>query len=221
MSLADHLRLLRERRSTETLEVVLATLEGIPFTVVGGWAVHAHGSSIPSVDMDIWIDPSHHDAVHRAFLEQHGIQLETEGGRARFNLDIDYLDSRNHLFGGAGSFVRGSLVTERRTLLGHDVDVLTGPELLFSKAKAFHDRSRQWALAQDPSGLAALRLKDPEEAAFIRERGEAYWLRKAGKDLMDVRFLQERYEMGGPTELRAVVEARIVDPHPALVAWGA
>lgn len=96
----------------------------------------------------------------------------------------------------------------------------TGPDLLFAKAKAFHDRSQQWAIRQDPEQLAALRLRSPREAEFIQSRSEPYWLRKAGKDLADVLFLQSQgFEMGGPEHLRATILARLDAPHQALVEW--
>lgn len=219
MTIETHFDLVEAPTAFKTAKEVLQTLEGVPFTVVGGWAVFANGSEIPSVDLDIWFHSDDHDAVYGAFLDQHDIQLDTPGGQARFNLDMEYADSSNELFGEVGSFHRGSLATEKRNLLGHQVSVLTGPDLLFSKAKAFHDRSQQWAISRDPRRLAALNLRDPTWAAFIRDRGESYWLRKAGKDLADVRYLQTLYKMGGPLDLRPIVEAPLVDPAPALVAW--
>lgn len=39
MTLAEHLRLVEEREGAQTGRVVLETIEGLPFTVVGGWAV--------------------------------------------------------------------------------------------------------------------------------------------------------------------------------------
>lgn len=221
MTLADHLRLVEVRRAVDTAREVIETLEGLPFTVVGGWAVHAHGSAVPSVDMDLWIPFSAHDAVYGAFLDRHDVQLDVPAGSQRFNLDIEYVNDRNPLFGTGLSYPRSALATEERALFGRRVRVLTGPDLLFAKAKAFHDRSKQWAISQDPVRLAALRLRDPETAAFIVERGEAYFLRKAGKDLLDIRFLQGAgHEMGGPEALRPVVAAPLKDPHPVLDAWG-
>lgn len=220
MTLQDHLDLIETRASTRTAEAVLSTLAGIPFTVVGGWAVYAHGSGLPSVDMDIWYHSDHHEAIYAAFLERHDTQLDTEGGRGRFNLDLDFLDQHSVLFGTDLTFSRSDLQTETKQLLGHKTSMLAGPDLLFSKAKAFHDRSQQWAIRQDPEKLAALRLKSPQEADFIQSRSEAYWLRKAGKDLADVRFLQSRgLEMGGRDDLRDAVLGRLESPHPALVDW--
>lgn len=176
---------------------------------------------MPSVDLDIWIPRAAHDDIYGAFLEQHDVQLDARGGAQRFNLDIEYLETPNPLFGTEHSYQRGALETEQRELFGHEVNVLTAPDLLFAKAKAFHDRSKQWALSQDPARLAALRLRDPKEAGFIEERGEAYFLRKAGKDMVDVRFLQDQgHEIGGPEELRPVVATPLEDPDPVLDAWG-
>lgn len=220
MTLEDHLALVEARESTRTAQEVLSTLEGIPFTVVGGWAVYAYGSGLPSVDMDIWYHSDHHDDICLAFLKQHDIQLDTEGGRARFNLDMEYLDHHNSLFDTGLIFSRSDLQAETKRLLGHDVSVLAGPDLLFSKAKAFHDRSQQWAIRQDPEQLAALRIKSPQQADFIQSRSEAYWLRKAGKDLADVRFLQSQgLEIGGPANLRETVSRRLESPPQALVDW--
>lgn len=221
MTLADHIQLVQERRAQETARAVVETLADLPFVVVGGWAVYAYGSEVPSVDIDIWIPRSAHDAVYGAFLDQHGVQLDAAGGSEKFNLDIEYIDSPNPLFGTALCYRRDELRTGSRDLFGHDVDVLTGPDLLFAKAKAFHDRSRQWAISQDPERLAALRLRNPEEARFIEERGDAYFLRKAGKDLVDIRFLRGLgFKLGGPDALRPVVEASIREPNPVLDAWG-
>ncbi len=221
MTLADHLTLVREQNAAETARIALETLSGLPFTVVGGWAVYAHGSDVPSVDLDIWIRLASHDEIYGAFLEQHGVQLDAPGGSERFNLDIDYLDSPNPLFGRDLTYPRDALATEERELFEHSVQVLTAPDLLFAKAKAFHDRSKQWLISQDPARLAALRLRDPDAARFIEERGDAYFLRKAGKDLVDIRFLRDQgHEMGGPPEIRRVVAAELDDPHPVLDAWG-
>lgn len=220
MTLQDHLALVETRESTRTAKEVLSTLDGIPFTVVGGWAVYAHGSGLPSVDMDIWYHSDHHEAIYAAFLEQHDIQLDTEEGLERFNLDLEYLDQHSSLFGTDLTFSRSDLQAETKQLLDHDVSILAGPDLLFSKAKAFHDRSQQWAIRQDPEQLAALRLKSLQEADFIQSRSEAYWLRKAGKDFADIRFLQSQgLEMGGPEDIRDPILRRLESPHPALVEW--
>lgn len=221
MTLAEHLRLVEEREGAQTARVVLETIEGLPFTVVGGWAVYAHGSDVPSVDLDIWIPRAAHDDIYGAFLEQHDVQLDARGGAQLFNLDIEYLETPNPLFGTEHAYQRDALDTEERELFGHAVKVLTAPDLLFAKAKAFHDRSKQWLISQDPARLAALRLRDPDAARFIEERGDAYFLRKAGKDLVDIRFLRDQgHEMGGPPEIRRVVAAALDDPHPVLDAWG-
>lgn len=221
MTLAEHLRLVEERNGTETARVVIETLAGLPFTVVGGWAVYAHGSDVPSADLDLWLPLASHDEVYGAFLEQHDVQLDAPGGSERFNLDIEHMETANPLFGTDLSYRRGALATEERELFGHPVRVLTAPDLLFAKAKAFHDRSKQWALCRDPARLAALRLRDPEAGRFIEERGEAYFLRKAGKDLVDVRFLRDQgHPMGGPSELGPLVAAPLEDPDPVLDAWG-
>lgn len=56
---------------------------------------------------------------------------------------------------------------------------------------------------------------------LVEERGETYFLRNAGKDLVDIGFLQDQgHEMGGPEDLRSVVAAPLEDPDPVLEAWG-
>ncbi len=56
-----------DERCTEVVHRVLTLLEDrrATYVLVGGWAVYAHGSRVPSVDTDVLLADEDAGAVHR------------------------------------------------------------------------------------------------------------------------------------------------------------
>lgn len=164
-------------------------------TVEGGWAVAAHGSPIPSVDLDVLVHVAELDGDREYYDLLHG-----EGRYARSDVPSSVDWSELDQFNVAWATSRGY---DRRELLdGRTIDVLlrapdgrerritvpTIPALLVMKLKAFRDRSRQHAVMKDAAEVASY---DPTDIAVIH-KDPNYRLRKAAKDLVDLGSLWER-----------------------------
>ncbi len=215
--LEDHYRLVEEREAHIGLADTLDLLReaGISFVVEGGWALAAHGSPTPSVDLDVLFPSDQLDQLRTVALNSRGIQIDAAAGNQALGLDWSFSDERNPLFGTPDLYyvpddlLRNRIDTRVIRSVGGDLSIRVprADALFFMKLKAFRDRSLQWGLSRDALALAAL---SREEAAVVRQRPTAYWERKAGKDLYDMCFL-----MGGaglpPALIRTLLPGEELD----------
>lgn len=214
-ALDDHFSLVENQQAEKRLRDNISLLKGagVNYIVEGGWAVAAHGSPTPSVDLDILIPYGDYDQLVTAVKNKTGIQLETGLGCDALSLDWDFSDSPNTLFGKPRlSYIPEELLRNRidtRQIQGvREPLVIRVPRadaLVFMKLKAFRDRNLQWTLSQDRVGLAAL---DRSDAAVVRSHTTDNWERKAGKDLYDICYLVEH---AGGIAARALITDADID----------
>lgn len=210
-SVDEHFRLAEDQQAERKLRDAILLLDstGIPYVVVGGWAVAAYGSRTPSVDLDVLIRSSDDEHLKTVVRNNRGIQLDAEAGAALLGLDLDFRDLRNALFGRPDlSYMPDDVLRDRvptRTIetSGGPVSfcVPSAEALAFMKAKALRDRRLQWEASRDPAQLAAL---DQEDARLVRGKTTAYWERKAGKDIFDLAYLVSHHTP--PARVRALLE---------------
>lgn len=185
------------RRGAEFARDTLQGLEalGVHCVVVGGWAVRALGSPIPSIDLDILIPAAARERQEvYDFIE--GRTWRRKAGQSDAYLEVDTLEGWNPLWHHAAGYRPAELLARTGTAR-HEVrlaGITFGAEapradaLAVMKLKALRDRSAQLAAVLDPVRLA--RLPDEARDAFEGVRDPVAFLRrKAGKDLADVAFL--------------------------------
>lgn len=189
----EHFQLVDERAFT-AVEAALGALLGCRYVLVGGWAVYAYGSPVPSVDTDLFVRRADRDVVVSR-LSAAGLAVGS--GQQCELLD---LDGRNILLGQdlemgdpdigyvPARLFEGRLRERELPLPGGPQRAIVpdAPALLFTKMKAYHDRALSWEALRDPAVMA---LIPASEKPQVRSKQEAYYRRKAGKDLFDVAYL--------------------------------
>lgn len=204
MTADDHWSRIDER-AFEVVRLVVDTLqrEGVEYVLAGGWAVFAYGSNVPSVDTDAFIASRDGDRAVKALTAQ-GLEVRP-GGR----VEPLALDSPNYILGPDSDMGDPDLAYVPRDLFADNTQVrdlplpgepvpATVPDpaaLAFTKLKAYHDRRLAWNALRDPGVMARL---PPTDMATVREYTEAYYLRKAGKDLYDIAFLDAHHHALAP-----------------------
>lgn len=199
---------------------------GVAYVLVGGWAVAAHGSRIPSVDTDVMLPRADRDRAIAA-VDQAAPEAAVRG-----RLELLDMDGLNAILGpdlelgepDLGYVPRELLQgrTARRTLAlqqgSIEVTVPEAPELAFMKLKAYYDRELSWRALRDPQVMATIPTFD---RPGVRSKTEGHFRVKAGKDLYDLAYLGS-----GPTNLGSVdsiasrfgLSARLMQPLRA-VPW--
>lgn len=196
--LADEHYGLLDARCFEVVRVVVRALEEreADYVLVGGWAVYAYGSRVPSVDTDVFLRANDLPPVAAAVESLgvtvgHGRQFEPlsmESSNVLLGIDVDMQEPER-------GFVPEALLRHRRARRALDLGeagrveaTVPSPEaLLFMKLKAYHDRSLAWMAVRDDVVMA--RRIPPAERPHVREMTVGYYYRKAGKDLYDAGFL--------------------------------
>lgn len=197
--------------------------------VEGGWAVAAHGSPVPSVDLDIIVRQEELDADRDFYDLLHGEgRFRREQGPSM--LDWQFLDM-NRAWASAAGYHRAALLearTEPETLAAPDgrtkrIVIPTLPTLLAMKLKAFRDRNLQFRVMRDPAEIASY---DPNDIAVVHP-SEDYRLRKAAKDLVDIGYLwavaseSQRAEVTALLQtfgLARIVRKALLEPDPLVVS---
>ena len=184
-----------DERAYAVVQQSLRAVHGkFEYVLIGGWAVYAHGSRVPSVDTDMLVRQRDLGDVARAL----GLSAGAPESAAR--CELFPLDRFNHILGQdvsmgerdlgyvASAVLEGRLATATLELPGgrREAIIPQAPELAFMKLKAFHDRELAWRAVREPAVMARI---PPEQRPEVRERTEGYYLRKAGKDLYDIAFL--------------------------------
>lgn len=196
----EHLRLIDER-AYEVVANVLRYLETqrIDYVLAGGWAVFAYGSPIPSVDTDVFLASTRAGDVTRRIARDLGVTTGPGGQFEALSLDQPncILGPDTELGEPDRCYVPGQLLarnTVRRDLaLPSGTLAATVPgaaALAFMKLKAYHDRELAWRATRDASVMATI---PPTQRPEIRAKTEAYYFRKAGKDLFDIAWLATRH----------------------------
>lgn len=238
-----HFELVEQHRAIERIRQTLDALEdaAVPYVVEGGWAVAAHGSPVPSMDLDILVQGGLSGAVAERVEAATGLQLHTAAAHEALGIDVGDSDAPNRLLGTDGvayvpaRLLEGHVEVRRVGLLeGRPIPVPEADRLAFMKLKAFRDRRLQWEATRQRYLLAAI---DEDLRAITIRAGEPYWLRKAGKDLFDLGHLlggattMERVALAAPAAAWAHLPASLVDvplplqqfasdmAHRAGVAW--
>lgn len=188
------------------------------YVLIGGWALYAYGSAVPSIDTDLFLETKDFTRLTRLMQEECGV---VPNGKLQV-LPLDQPlkmtprtiaeDRGPHAYEPKALLPPGR--TERRTIRIHGTDyeawVPKSPELAFAKLKAFHDRRLGWEAFTDPRVIATL---PGAEQMRVRKGTEQDWRRKAGKDIYDFAFLlrynslaeilliADRFELRRPLEL--------------------
>jgi hypothetical protein len=191
----DAHRRLVDARAYEAVRAVVKALHGnVPYVLVGGWAVYAYGSTVPSVDTDIFVHRADEATIRRA-LGDRGVDVG-EGRRC----ELLSMDEPNNILGQDSDFAEPDLgylpsaLLEGRT---REIEFSAGgeamrarvpepPALVLMKLKAYHDRELAWRALRDPAVMAKL---PPGEQTQVRALTVDHYFRKAAKDLFDIAFL--------------------------------
>lgn len=226
----EHFRL-TDQRAFDVVAEALGALEGCPCVLAGGWAVFAYGSAVPSVDTDLFVRRADRDEVASRL---HGAGLPVGPGEVCELLD---LDGRNLLLGQdiemgdpdlgyvPARLFEGRLVERELHLPGgpRRATVPEAPALLFTKMKAYYDRALSWEAVRDPAVMARI---PPSEKPQVWSKDEAYYRRKAGKDLFDVAHLaahenawDEAWSLLREWRLDGALRARFAAIPPALESF--
>ena len=168
---------------------------GKTIVIEGGWAVAAHGSPIPSVDLDVLFsnaelegDHDYYDLVHSegtfarpghpSLLDAHGIEDPNEAWATNKGY------RRSELLEGRTETIRVTAPDGRN----RTIKVPTLPALLVMKLKAFRDRETQHRIMKEP----AQRASDDHHELEQVSTDANHRLRKVAKDLVDIVYLWEK-----------------------------
>ncbi len=191
----DHYRLVTAE-SWRVVSCVVRTRneEGIAYVLIGGWALYAYGSPVPSVDADLFIRGRDFPRLQKALLDRCGVvpngKLQLLPLEKPLLLTPRTVAEERGPHGYTPVVLLSSHRVQPKTLRlpGTELSVIVPrpPELAFAKLKALHDRRLAWESITDPRVMATL---PGIEQARVRGGTEAGWRRKAGKDYFDFAFL--------------------------------
>lgn len=192
---------LLDERSFEAVARAVQLLEerGAAYVLVGGWAVYAYGSRVPSVDTDVLLEQADFRDI-AAMMEGMGVSvgagrqfeaMQFDAPSAILGPDPDLQEpDRGYV---PRTVLRGRTVRRELDLGRHGrpiVSVPTADALAFMKLKAYHNRELQWRAHRDPAVMARIPTSDRGQ---VLGKTEGYFLRKAGKDVYDIAFLLSRH----------------------------
>lgn len=196
MSLDDHLeRVVPASFGALETTIDLLHAEKLPYALIGGWAVFAYGSRIPSIDTDVLMSQKAANQF-RSRLQVLGMADQEGPGK---HIEILAMDQPNELHGFDWELEDVPAYTPSEVLEGRTTQVtfmiqerqkramLPEPTVLaFMKLKAMHDRCFDYLAVTNPVHLGRI---NPSDRPLIVEKPAEHYLRKAGKDLADVAFL--------------------------------
>lgn len=216
-----HYDLLDGREETN-FRTCLRVLEddSMDYVLLGGWAVYAHVSEVPSVDVDLCLKDS--DRLHRS-LSRYGIKVGM-GEDVEVLLPSDKMEVWGVQVPGLGlpepSCTFEDLL-ENRTMtkaieLGNQSyrAIVPLPEALcISKLVALHNRSLAYrSFSEGEAGM----LLGPELNTQLKGLSEDYWLRKAGKDAYDVGMLAGMHNLRLDALAELLIDVGLQDAMPTL-----
>lgn len=206
----------------------------VPYVLVGGWAIAAFGSAVPSVDTDVYLHRSDRAGVVGAIEKACGFAvnrsdtlelLDWDDWTTVLSLDVD-LGGAELRFDPRQVFLDHPPETRHLRLPDRPPVAAFVPPidcLLFLKLCAWRGRRYYWEANRDPRLLARM---DPIDRNASRGKTLLHWERKAGKDLYDaaqlVHFgasIESALAIAESYGLREALAETLIDPPALLQAY--